>query len=162
MLKKNLALALLCLLVTLCLPALSEEPLWTYDQGNMYLKPSGTLSGDVTIPAEVDGYEVNALELNASGGQGGITSLTMPDTLRALKSGAISWMDNLTCVTLNDGLEYIGSNFSNCNALTSLTIPSSVRIVDRAISSCANLREIRFEGACPLFIGEDWCFSVLP
>ena len=162
MLKKTLALALLCLLVTLCLPALSEEPLWTYDQGNMYLKPNGTLSGDVTIPAGVDGYEVNALELNASGGQGGITSLTMPDTLRALKSGAISWMDNLTSVHLNDGLEYIGFNFSNCNALTSLTIPSSVRIVDRAISSCANLKEIRFEGACPLFIGVDWCFSVLP
>ena len=162
MLKKTLALALLCLLVTLCLPALSEEPLWTYDQGNMYLKPNGTLSGDVTIPAEVDGYEVNALELGSSSEKGEITSLTMPDTLRALKSGAISWMDNLTAVNLNDGLEYIGSNFSSCNALTSLTIPASVRIVDSIVSTCENLKEIRFEGECPLFLGAEWCFFMMP
>ena len=159
---KRIAGLLCALLLLLCASALAEEPQWTYDSGNMYLKPNGTLSGDVTIPAEVDGYEVNALELNASGGQGGITSLTMPDTLRALKNGAICWMDSLTAVTLNDGLEYIGNNFFNCNALTSLTIPSSVRIVDRAFSSCANLKEIRFEGACPLFIGGDWCFSMMP
>ena len=159
---KRIAGLVCALLLLLCASALAEEPQWTYDSGNMYLKPNGPLSGDVTIPAEVDGYEVNALELNASGGQDGITSLTMPDTLRALKNGAICWMDSLTAVTLNDGLEYIGNNFFNCNALTSLTIPSSVRIVDRAFSSCANLKEIRFEGACPLFIGGDWCFSMMP
>ena len=71
-------------------------------------------------------------------------------------------MDNLTSVHLNDGLEYIGNNFYNCSALTSLTIPSSVRIVDRAISSCANLKEIRFEGACPLFIEAGLCFFMMP
>ena len=153
---------LLALLLLACMPALAEEPKWSYDNDNMYLKLDGDLSGDVTIPSEVDGYLVNAIEDNAFYEQHEITSLTMPDSLRALKGGVISSMDSLTQVTLNDGLEYLGSNFSSCNALTSVTVPASVRIVEGAFSNCANLKEIRFEGACPMFIGAEWCFFMMP
>ena len=153
---------LLALLLLACMPALAEEPKWSYDNDNMYLKLDGDLSGDVTIPSEVDGYLVNAIEDNAFHEQHEITSLTMPDSLRALKGGVISAMDSLTQVTLNDGLEYLGSNFSSCNALTSVTVPASVRIVEGAFSNCANLKEIRFEGACPMFIGAEWCFFMMP
>ena len=153
---------LLALLLLACMPALAEEPKWSYDNDNMYLKLDGDLSGDVTIPSEVDGYLVNAIEDNAFHEQHEITSLTMPDSLRALKGGIISSMDSLTQVTLNDGLEYLGSNFSSCNALTSVTVPASVRIVEGAFSNCANLKEIRFEGACPMFIGAEWCFFMMP
>lgn len=139
---------LLALLLLACMPALAEEPKWSYDNDNMYLKLDGDLSGDVTIPSEVDGYLVNAIEDNAFYEQHEITSLTMPDSLRSLKGGVISSMDSLTQVTLNDGLEYLGSSFSSCNALTSVTVPASVRIVEGAFSNCANLKEIRFEGAC--------------
>lgn len=121
MTKKIIGL-LLTLLLLACMPALAEEPLWSYDSGNMYLKIDGEPSGDVTIPAEVDGYPVNAIKYNSFNSNNAVTSLTMPDTLRAIQSGAISWMDGLTNVSLNDGLEYIGSSFRNCNALTSLTI----------------------------------------
>ena len=153
---------LLALLLLACMPALAEEPKWSYDNYNMYLKLDGDLSGDVTIPSEVDGYLVNAIEDNAFYEQHEITSLTMPDSLRALKGGVISSMGSLTQVTLNDGLEYLGSNFSSCNALTSVTVPASVRIVEGAFSNCANLKEIRFEGACPMFIGAEWCFFMMP
>lgn len=153
---------LLALLLLACMPALAEEPKWSYDNDNMYLKLDGDLSGDVTIPSEVDGYLVNAIEDNAFYEQHEITSLTMPDSLRALKGGVISSMDSLTQVTLNDGLEYLGSNFSSCNALTRVTVPASVRIVEGAFSNCANLKEIRFEGACPMFIGAEWCFFMMP
>ena len=159
---KRILWMLLALAVLLCATAaLAEEPQWSYDSGNMILVPEGELSGDVAVPAEVDGYAVNAIKYNAFSSNNEITSLTMPDTLRAIQSGAISWMDGLTSVTLNDGLEYIGSNFQNCNALTSLTIPASVRVMDGAIGSCENLKEIYFEGACPLFLNTDWCFDWL-
>ena len=95
---------LLALLLLACMPALAEEPKWSYDNDNMYLKLDGDLSGDVTIPSEVDGYLVNAIEDNAFYEQHEITSLTMPDSLRSLKGGVISSMDSLTQVTLNDGL----------------------------------------------------------
>ena len=159
---KRILWMLLALAMLLCATAaLAEEPQWSYDSGNMILVPEGELSGDVAVPAEVDGYAVNAIKYNAFSSNNEITSLTMPDTLRAIQSGAISWMDGLTSVTLNDGLEYIGSNFQNCNALTSLTIPASVRVMDGAIGSCENLKEIYFEGACPLFLNTDWCFDWL-
>ena len=162
LLTKRIIGLLLALLLLACMPALAEEPKWSYDNYNMYLKLDGDLSGDVTIPSEVDGYLVNAIEDNAFHEQHEITSLTMPDSLRALKGGVISSMDSLTQVTLNDGLEYLGSNFSSCNALTSVTVPASVRIVEGAFSNCANLKEIRFEGACPMFIGAEWCFFMMP
>ena len=159
---KRILWMLLALAILLCATAaLAEEPQWSYDSSNMILEPEGELSGDVVVPTEVDGYAVNAIKYNAFNSNNEITSLTMPDTLRAIQSGAISWMDGLTSVTLNEGLEYIGSNFQNCNALTSLTIPASVRIVDGAIGSCENLKEIYFEGACPLFLNTDWCFDWL-
>lgn len=161
-LTKRIIGLFLALLLLACMPALAEEPLWSYDHGNMYLKLDGELGGDVKIPSEVDGYSVNAIDGGAFYGQHEITSLTMPDSLRALRGGAISWMDGLTSVTLNDGLEYIGSNFSDCNALTSLTIPASVRIVEGIVSSCANLKEIYFEGECPLVLGAEWCFFMMP
>ena len=162
LLTKRIIGLLLALLLLACMPALAEEPKWSYDNDNMYLKLDGDLSGDVTIPSEVDGYLVNAIEDNAFYEQHEITSLTMPDSLRALKGGVISSMDSLSQVTLNDGLEYLGSNFSSCNALTSVTVPASVRIVEGAFSNCANLKEIRFEGACPMFIGAEWCFFMMP
>ncbi|MGN0801548.1 MAG: leucine-rich repeat protein [Candidatus Faecivicinus sp.] len=159
--KKRIIGLLLALLLLACASALAEEPKWSYDNGNMYLKLDGNLSGDVTVPSEVDGYSVNAIS-GSFYGQSEVTSLTMPDSLRAIKDGAISQMDGLTSVTLNDGLEYIGDSFSSCNALTSVTVPASVRIVDGAFSNCANLKEIRFEGACPMFIGPEWCFFMMP
>ena len=162
LLTKRIIGLLPALLLLAGLPALAEEPKWSYDNDNMYLKLDGDLSGDVTIPSEVDGYLVNAIEDNAFYEQHEITSLTMPDSLRALKGGVISSMDSLTQVTLNDGLEYLGSSFSSCNALTSVTVPASVRIVEGAFSNCANLKEIRFEGACPMFIGAEWCFFMMP
>ena len=143
--------------------ALAEEAVWAYDAYNLCLNVSGDLAGDVVIPAEVDGCEVTAIRSRAFDSRNDVTSLTMPDTLRALQDSAVSYMSGLTEVRLNDGLEYIGyGNFSYCPALTSVTVPSSVRAVNAAFRACDNLREIRFEGECPLFLTEDWCFNLLP
>ena len=143
--------------------ALAEEAVWSYDAYNLCLTVSGNLAGDVVIPAEVDGCEVTAIRYRAFDSRNDVTSLTMPDTLRALQDSAVSYMNGLTEVRLNDGLEYIGyGNFSYCPALTSVTVPSSVRVVNAAFRCCDNLREIRFEGECPLFMTEDWCFDLLP
>ncbi|MGN0745186.1 MAG: leucine-rich repeat domain-containing protein [Aristaeellaceae bacterium] len=143
--------------------AMAEEAVWSYDADNMYLKLDGEISGDVTVPAEVDGYQVSAIRYRAFDSRNDVTSLTMPDTLRALQDSAISNMSALTEVRLNDGLEYIDyGNFNNCPALTSVTVPASVRAVNASFRSCDNLREIRFEGECPLFLTEEWCFVWLP
>ena len=114
----------LALLLLACASALAEESPWSYDSSNMILRRQAKLSGDVSIPSEVDGYPVHAIGGGTFSGQHAVTSLTMPDSLRALQSGAVTGMDSLTGVTLNDGLEYIGANFKDCGALTQLTIPA--------------------------------------
>ena len=159
----RILIALLSIVLTLSLCALAEEASpWYYDNSNYLLRLNGELSGDVVVPAEVDGYITNAIAFNAFYNQNSVTSVTLPDTLRALQGGAFSDMASLTSVTLNEGLEYIDSNFNRCNALTSLTIPASVRAVKGFISSCENLKEIWFEGPCPLFLNTDLCFFMMP
>ena len=161
--RRILWLLLALTVLTFGASALAEEAVWSYDAYNLCLTVSGNLAGDVVIPAEVDGCEVTAIRYRAFDSMNDVTSLTMPDTLRALQDSAVSYMNGLTEVRLNDGLEYIGyGNFSYCPALTSVTVPSSVRAVNAAFRCCDNLREIRFEGECPLFLTEDWCFDLLP
>ena len=161
--RKLTSLWIALMLLILCASAQAEAPVWAYDAANLYLKLEGGLSGDVIIPGEVDGCIVTAIENGSFQNQNAVTSLTMPSSLRALQGNAVSYMDGLTNITLNDGLEVIGnSNFSNLKALTSLTIPGSVRIVDGSISFCDALKEVRFEGACPIFTGLDWCFLYIP
>ncbi len=160
----------LCLLLTSCM-ALAEEgaappmgdPVWYYDDLSYTAYVDGVLSGDVTIPVNIDGNTIFGLRFNALCDQNEVTSLTTPETMYALQEGSVAYMEGLQSITLNDTLEVIGdSNFNNCPSLTSVTIPASVRLVGESFKSCPSLREIRFEGECPIFLGLDWAFYDLP
>ena len=155
--------ALLCALLMLaCASALADDAVWAYDALNACLELEGELSGDVVVPSEVDGCEVTALKFALFQEQHDVVSLTLPDTVRALQSYTISYMDNLTSVRLPENLQVIdNNNFTSLNALTEITIPASVRCIDASFNWCENLSEIRFEGECPLFIHADDCFSLL-
>lgn len=64
MVKKIKLLTALLLTLTLLVSAAAlaeEQSPWQYDSYNYYLKLEGTLNGDVTVPAEVNGYAVNAI-----------------------------------------------------------------------------------------------------
>ena len=43
-----------------------------------------------------------------------------------------------------------------------MTIPASVKYIESSFYWNENLREIRFEGVCPVFVGNDWNFNGLP
>ena len=161
--KKTIMLLTVLCLLALALPAPAEEGVWSYDAYNLYAKLDGTLSGDVVVPDEVDGCLVNAIGSGELQNQHDVTSLTFPDTLRALQQGVVSFMDALTDVTLPEGLQVIGaSNFNCCRSLESVTVPASVRYVSGSFSSCESLREVRFLGECPVFDQPDWLFDWLP
>lgn len=162
--KKIMATLLALFLLLIGGSALAEgEGVWFYTDTSYSAYVEGELTGDVVIPANVNEYAVNALLYSALSQQHGITSLTMPETLYALQNASVAYMDNLQAVALNDGLEVIArGNFAYLPSLTSLTIPASVRVIEDSISSCDNLREIYFEGVCPVFVNADYCFSWLP
>lgn len=163
--KRKCILIALLVMLSLILPGAAayadEGAVWTYDENNLYVSFSGDLSGDVVIPDEVDGYAPNALKYGTFSGQNAVTSITLPSDMYVLQDGAISDMEGLTSVTLNEGLEYIGaSNFLNCPALTEITVPASVRMVDGAFGS--SLTQITFLGECPMFLNENFCFFMMP
>lgn len=154
-------------LLLLCIPVRTvraeESTVWKYEDRNKYLEREGELQGDVEVPAEVDGHSVTALGAAAFTDQHGVTSVALPDSIEALKSGSISYMDGLEHVRLSERLVAIESgNFLECNALTSITIPASVSYIDSSFYWCGNLKEIRFEGVCPIFAGNDRNFDELP
>lgn len=161
--KRYVCFLAVVLLLMAVLPAgAEEETLWRYDEGNACLRVSGTLSGDVVLPETVDSHIVNAIGSGAFYGQNGITSVTLPASMRAVQGGAFDRMDGLTQVALNDGLEYIGSAFSSCPLLECVTIPASVQMIDALFSNCSTLKEIRFEGACPVVLNPSFCFFMMP
>ena len=161
MMKRLLILVLSLLMLVFCIPALAESTDWNYDANYAILRGYDGAGGDVVVPAEIDGFTVDVIGINVFKGDT-ITSLTLPETVLELRSGAVSSCENLTSVTLPQSLVVINRmNFFSCNALSEITIPAGVRYIgDGSFRFCDALRKITFEGVCPA-IDMD-CFSILP
>lgn len=159
--KKRLCLVLSLLMLTICISTLAESAEWNYDAEYCILRGYTGAGGDVVVPAEIDGFTVDVIGINVFKGDT-ITSLTLPETVLELRSGAVSSCENLTSVTLPQSLVVINRmNFFSCGALTEITIPAGVRYIgDGSFRFCDALRKITFEGVCPA-IDMD-CFSILP
>jgi hypothetical protein len=58
-------------------------------------------------------------------------------------AGSLYYMDNLTQVTIGDGVEYIPPYFCRSTNITSLELPNSVKTIDEyAFCGCANLKTL--------------------
>ena len=161
MMKRSLILVLSLLMLVLCIPALAESTDWNYDANYAILRSYDGAGGDVVVPAEIDGFTVDVIGINVFKGDT-ITSLTLPETVLELRSGAVASCERLASVTLPQSLVVINRmNFFSCNALSEITIPAGVRYIgDGSFRFCDALRKITFEGVCPA-IDMD-CFSILP
>lgn len=83
-----------------------------------------------------------------------ITELTLPSTVRRLEGSAFAGCDLLTKVTLNDGLQRIGSNAFNYSGLRELVIPASVTDMEylsfyNGTFETNSLEALYFEGDLP-------------
>ena len=159
--KRSLILVLSLLMLVLWIPALAESTDWNYDANYAILRGYDGAGGDVVVPAEIDGFTVDVIGVSVFKGDT-ITSLTLPETVLELRSGAVASCENLVSVTLPQSLVVINRmNFFSCNALSEITIPAGVRYIgDGSFRFCDALRKITFEGVCPA-IDMD-CFSILP
>lgn len=87
--------------------------------------------------------------LAVTGCDSSVTSITVPSScygraVTAIQDGAFSKCENLTDITLPDGIVLIGYYaFNGCSSLTNITIPNSVtRIGERAFYHCTSLENI--------------------
>ena len=73
-----------------------------------------------------------------------MTSITIPDSVTSIGSGAFSGCTGLTSITIPDSVTSIGSSaFSGCTGFTSITIPNSVTSIgSSAFSGCKGLTSV--------------------
>ena len=70
-------------------------------------------------------------------------SLTIPSNVKYIGGGAFSNSYNLSSLTLNEGLESIGSQFIRASSITEINIPDSVtNLTARIFHYCPNLKKI--------------------
>lgn len=112
-----------------------------------------SISGDIVIPATLDGYPVDSISSNAFDNCTGITGVTILEGIRSLSKGAFYGCENLKSVALPDSVMIIGDYaFENCTSLESITIPENVGYIGmQAFSGCSSLLDVYYRG-----IEEQW------
>lgn len=101
--------------------------------------------GDVSIPESVVhqgvNYRVTAIGSHAFQGCKGLTSISVPTSVRMIGHFAFIRCSNLKSVMLSEGLDTIRSGaFAQCEALESIVIPNTVTAVhEHAFAGCVNL-----------------------
>lgn len=153
---------------TLCGKSETENLNYT-DKGDHYeLSGIGTSTEtDIIIPREHNGKPITAIKDFAFYGCSGLTSITIPDSVKSIGEWAFEGCTALTDVTIGKGVEYIDSyafarcskltnvifgnsvesigwySFVDCKALTSVIFPDSIAVIsDSAFYDCTGLSDI--------------------
>lgn len=110
-------------------------------------------SGDVVIPAEVSfgSYSYNVIEIGyeAFRENDGLTSVTFPESIQLIQTGAFYGCTGLQSVTLPESLTEIWVNaFYGCDGLTSVTFPESLQSIGMwAFYGCTGLTGVTFHNS---------------
>lgn len=125
----------------------------------------GTVSGELRIPENIDGYSVTKIGIHAFEdcyritkvvipssvteigdeafyGCSGLTNMSIPSSVIHIGSSAFYRCVGLTSVIISSGVTSIGENaFAFCDSLTSVIIPSSVTSMGyNVFGSCSGLK----------------------
>ena len=128
----------------------------------------GTYSGNITIPSTVTysgkTYTVTAIGYLAFYQSSGLTSVTIPSTVKQIAEDAFYHCTGLTNLTIPNSVQIIfGSAFAHCSNLTTLTIGSNVEyIYEYAFWGCTSLSKITCLATTPPLFDSDSGVEELP
>lgn len=129
-----------------------------------------TADGEAIIPSTYNGKPVTRIGENAFYENGGITGVTIPDSVVSIGISAFYNCGNLKSVTVGDGVTVIGElAFADCYGLETVELGTSVKVIDEyAFSQCYSLKEINLPsgletiGECAFVECESLKSAVLP
>ena len=153
--------SLLAINVDAANPAYSSDLgiLFNKSQTTLFLCPVGktgtyAISNRCTIIAD-----------NGFAGCGGLTQITIPDSVTSIGMWAFSGCASLTSIRIPDNVASIGMGmFENCMNLTSVTLPTSVTSIgNMAFESCSSLTNITIPASVVSFgfNAFGWCPSLI-
>ncbi|MBP5366068.1 MAG: leucine-rich repeat domain-containing protein [Bacteroidales bacterium] len=145
---------------------------------------NNSLSGNITIPSEVEGYKVTTIATFGFGGCSNITSITIPEGVTSIGNNVFYMCSGLTSITIPASVTSIGTSafttcsgltsvafaensqltsignfaFEDCSSLSSISIPASVTSIgDNAFEDCSGLKKAEFasvESLCAISFGD--------
>ena len=97
----------------------------------------------VVIPSKINGITVETIG-NTAFQNSAVTSVTIPDSVTAIYSGAFANCSQLTNISIPNSVTYISfSAFRACTSLKSITLPSSLSSISEALFfGCSQLTTI--------------------
>ena len=100
-----------------------------------------SISGWITVPAELGGYPVTAIGNNGFYNCGKLRNVKIPDSVVTIGDNAFKYCSNMETIAIGDGVRYIGSYaFESCVYLTQITIPRSVTGMGNSVfRNCSSL-----------------------
>lgn len=119
-----------------------------------YQAVSSAFTGELVIPAYIDGLPVRKINEAAFIECNKITSVRIPATVREIGARAFVDCFSLTNVTFEAGVSVLGDSvFSNCVALTSIRFPKTLsRLGVGCFQGCIALTDLYFEGNAPRLV----------
>ena len=140
-----------------------EEYEWPIPTTRAYRvrKANGSqLSGDITIPEVANGYTVIRIEAFAFE-QANITSIVIPNSVKAIGPGAFFQCAALKSVKLSNQLTEIeDETFCDCVSLTSIDIPEGVTSIGyEAFYGCRELKEANIPSSVVHFGSGVFCYA---
>ncbi len=113
---------------------------------------TGTLPPNLIIPDMINKIPVLNIGTNAFSNNELVESITIPDTVEIIFSGAFSQIKSLTQVNISDDseLQKIGSAAFKNTSITSINIPKKVTSIEAgAFTECDKLQRVDFKGDKP-------------
>ena len=129
--KKCLSVMLAALLLLTMLPlgaigvsaAISGDYTYTIFDGEAIITDYDGEGGNITIPSQLGGYPVVALGMKSFAFCDGVTSVTIPNSVKRIEEYAFQLCFDLTVVTMGNSITRIGERaFAECSSLTTVTI----------------------------------------